>query len=155
LVEATIEHPGFFAKPELYKRKRASLNLGETQPDPPWLEKYIERAWEPSRKDLEPMRQALEEHAKTFGEVYGPIRHQYFAHRTKIDDQAIADLFEKAEIGMALEILRFVYALTESIQEMWWNATKPDLNSPVAFDAYVAKTHSSVEKLVRTLPNRS
>jgi hypothetical protein len=151
LVEATIEHPGLFAKNAVRERKREASKIFGTTPDPPWLTEYIERAWEPARKDLEPLRDALSPYEKKVKEVYRPLRHAYFAHRGQASEDAIAALFGKTLIVEVAEILTFLYTLVWEIRDMADNAKRPDLTNFRPYQSYVEHLEEKVEKLIRSI----
>ena len=93
VVEQTIKHPGFFARPELRKRMREAQSIYGDEPDPEMLTARVASAWEPNRSDLEILR----------------TEHPHFAHRGRASEEVIAELFSKAFKSEMAEILRFVY----------------------------------------------
>jgi hypothetical protein len=150
LVEATIANPAFFSKAALRERKRQASNV--SGPDPQWLVDYVATAWEPTVADLEPLRIALTPHCEKFRAIYRPIRHKYFAHKGIESDAAIWALFGKTLIGDVAEILRFLHTLLWAINEMAWNARRPDLSDPCDYEGYVNGLNTKTEKFVRQLP---
>jgi hypothetical protein len=125
LIDNTIEHVGFFSKSALHERKRAGSSRDGKDPD--WLDHYIASAWEPTRKDLEELRDALAPYAEKFSKTYQPIRHIHFAHRGKASAEDIYELFGKTQIADATEMLRFLYTFMFEIWEIYLNGRKPDL----------------------------
>lgn len=151
LVEQTIEHPGFFSKAELRKRKREYSHIYGDALDPDWLILYIDSATEPTRQNLELLRTELGPHIKKFKEVYGPVRHQYFAHRTKATEDVIAELFSKTNVTEAADILKSVYDLIGGIQDMAANGTLPGQWHHGHYESLYRKYESSAESFVRQL----
>lgn len=155
VVEQTIEHPGFFTKAELRKRKRESLRLFGNQPDPDWLAPFVANVREPGRSDLETMRKELQPHIDKFIGLYEPIRHKYFAHRGKDSQEAIEELFKKTVITELADTLRFAYGLIMGIQDMAWNGTLPgQWSTDKAYDGLFREYEESAETLIQNLKNR-
>ncbi|MGA2879132.1 MAG: hypothetical protein ABSG13_09300 [Bryobacteraceae bacterium] len=151
LLDFTVTNPGLFSKAALRERK---LQVTHNQPGtiPDWLDEAVARAWEPTSADLMPLRAALAPYCETFKKVYGPIRHNYYAHRSKWDEAAISALFSKTQIGEVNEILRFLHTLIAAIQELAINGTRPDLANFQDYDAYVARIKRRTEEFIRQLP---
>jgi hypothetical protein len=150
VVESTIANPAFFSKSALRERKRQSSNING--PDPDWLVEYVDQAWEPTTADLEPLRTALVPHYDRFRAIYQPIRHRYFAHRGMDDQQAISALFGQTLIGDVTEILGFLHTLLWVIQEIAWNARRPDLTNRTDYDNWVRRLDEQIEMFVRRVP---
>jgi hypothetical protein len=150
LVEATIANPAFFSKAALRHRKRESANI--QGPDPDWLLEYVRDAWEPTQAELQPIRDALTPHCDKFREIYRPIRHKAFAHRSAEDETAIAALFGRTLIGEVSIILRFLHTVLWAITEMAWNARRPDLTDFHNYEAYVRGLNARTEQFLRYLP---
>lgn len=151
LVHETIEHPGFFSKAEFRKRMRDVWKVYGDQPDPDLLAKRVAEAWEPTRKELEVLRTELAPYPKKFRAVYEPIRDEYFAHRSKTNESGIEELFSKAMIDDAAEILRFVYGLVCGIEQMAINATPPGQWYGKDYDKLYRIYETSAETFVRGL----
>jgi len=152
VVDQTIEHPGFFSKSALRERKREVSKIFGDQEDPPWLVEYIRDAWEPTRKELEALRTALEPHVLKFREVYEPIRNQYFAHRGRASQDVIDELFSKTAISEVADMLRFAYGLIGGIQQMANNATPPGKWSDGGYHRLFRVHEEKTESLVKSLP---
>ena len=150
LVDATIANPGLFSKAALRERKRKASNIHG--PDPEWLVQYVRDAWEPTATDLTPLRDALAPNHDEFRIIYQPIRHKVYAHRSKEDEAAISALFSRTVIGDVNSILRFLHTLIWAIQEMAWNATRPNLADFTDYEGYVTGIKRKIEQFVRQLP---
>jgi hypothetical protein len=138
-----------FRKSDLRERKRAGSNRGGK--DPERLEYYMAKCWEPTRQDLEVLRDAVGSYADKFNTIYQPIRHLNFAHRGKVNAEGIEELFGKTQIAGATEILRFVYTLVFVILEIYLNGTKPDQTDFHKYDSYVKSLNDQTEKLILSL----
>lgn len=151
LVNATIEYPGFFTREEMRRRKLSSIHLEHGEPEPEWFVNFVENAWAPKRGDLEYLRSELQPYVKRFREVYEPIRHQYFAHRSKMSETAIGALFEGAVVTEAIDILKFLKALTGSIWDLAWNGEKPDLTRGHGYEGYAELVGGKARDLLNRL----
>lgn len=153
LVDATIEHRGFFTREEMKARKLSQIHLEPGEHEPEWLIDFVKQAWQPQRGDLEYLRTELQPYIERFRQVHGPIRHQYFAHRSKLCDAAIGELFEKAVIDESIEILKFLKALTHSIWDLAWNGEKPDLKGDHGYEGYADLVGRKASDLIQRLKN--
>jgi hypothetical protein len=149
LIDNTIKYVGLFSKSALRERKRATSSMDGK--DPAWLDNYMATAWEPTRKDLEELRDAHAPHAQKFNETYQPIRHIHFAHRGKASAEDIYELFGRTQIDDATEMLRFLYTLVFEIWEIYLNGRKPDLSNFREYDLYVKNLNAQTEKLILSL----
>ena len=83
--------------------------------------------WEPSSPDLEIFRTKLAPHIDQFRAIYRPIRHKFYAHKSKGSEAAISALFDNTLIGGVNRILGFLYTLLWCINDMAWNGHRPNL----------------------------
>jgi len=151
VVECTIEHPGFFTKDELRKRKRKHGKIFCNEPDPMWLTDFLASVREPSLKDLEVLRTELKTQTNKFRSIYEPIRHQYFAHRAKSCSEAITALFEAATANELAAILKFVYGLVGGITDMAHNGTLPGQWNDKEYQRLFGTFEKSTEELIKRL----
>jgi hypothetical protein len=148
LLNATIAHPNFFNKEALRARK---LNIPGTEPNPPWLDEYVQNAWEPTTPDLRLLKKALAPRKAKFDDIYRPIRHQ-IAHIIFKDELAISALYSRALKTDIDEILCFLYNLLGAIWEMAFNARPPDLNGDKhGYAQRLAEINKDTEALLRSL----
>lgn len=149
LVGMTIKHPQIFSKSALLRRKRFDCRIvGE---DPEWLKDYIAKAWEPTDDDLKRLLKALAPHCNKFKQVYAPIRHEIYAHRSKRNEEEVYTHFGKTLIGDVEQILRFLHTLLVGLRELAANGRKPDLTNFADYDAYVQRVAAEVEAFIREL----
>jgi hypothetical protein len=151
LVEATIDHPGFFSRETLRKRRREMGGVPEGDPDPDGLAEYLGNAWEPTRKDLEVLRTSLVPHSEKFKQIYQPIRHGYFAHRARVSRADVEEWFGKALVGDINEILRFLYTVVGAIKQMALDGKLLDLTNFRDYDRYVGELKMETEALLRSI----
>lgn len=150
LVAATIQNPQFFSRAALRQRKRSASNIfGD---DPEWLVDYVSQAWEPTGTDLQPLKDGLDPHFAKFKSIYQPIRHRYFAHRGTDSQQAIEALFSQTLIADVNAILGFLHTLLWAIQEIAWNAARPDLTNFNDYNNFVRRLDEEVERFIRRVP---
>lgn len=150
LVKLTVANPSFFSRASLCERKRQASHISGSDPD--WLVAYVESAWEPTSADLEPISIALTPHYEKFKKIYKPIRHKYFAHKSIESETAIKTLFAQTLVGDVNEILRFLHTLLWAINEMAWNARKPDVTDFRDYEVYIEGLNSKTEAFIRQLP---
>jgi hypothetical protein len=136
--------PRALLKVALRERKRKASNIHG--PDPEWLVQYVQDAWEPTTADLTPLRDALTPNYDEFRVIYQPIRHKVYAHRSKEDEAAISALFSRTVIGDVNNTLIW------AIQEMAWNAARPNLADFTDYEGYVTGIKRKIEQFVRQLP---
>jgi len=149
LLGTTVANPALFSRAALRERKRYLSRI--TGADPPWLPDFIDQAWEPTARDLEPLQAALAPHYARFSAIYKPIRHKYFAHRGAESQQAIEGMFGKTLKTDVAEILRFLHTLLWAIRELALNGTRLDLNNFTDYDREVRSVASDIERFIRQL----
>jgi hypothetical protein len=152
VLNATTGHPEFFSKAALRARK---LRTPGTEPNPPWLDEYVQNAWEPSVQDLRGLRKALAPLKAKFDDIYKPIRDQ-IAHIIFKDEHSTGSPYSRTLKADIDEILCFLYSLIGAIREMAWNAAEPNLNGDnYGYATRVAEITKEAEELLRELPERS
>ncbi|MGJ5814471.1 hypothetical protein [Paludibaculum fermentans] len=149
VLNATTAHPEFFSKAALRARK---LAVPGTEPNPPWLDEYVENAWEPTVRDLRALRKALGPHKTKFEEIYKPIRNQ-IAHIIFKDDQSIEALYRKTLKADIDEILCFLHNVLRAIWFLAYNAEPPNLHGDnYGYFGRVRAITGDTEEMLRTLP---
>jgi hypothetical protein len=127
LLNATTAHPEFFSKDALRARKLRTLG---NEPNPPWLNEYVQAAWEPNTQDLRALKKALAPHKAKFDALYSKTL------KTDID-----------------ELLRFLHSLVHAIQDLAWNGRKPDLTgNDYGYAGRVREISSQAEAILHALP---
>jgi hypothetical protein len=150
LINITIANPALFSKEALRQRKRESSKVQGDDPD--WLTEYLKHVWEPTSAELEIFRTELTPHVKHFKQIYQPIRHKFYAHKSTESEAAISALFGKTLIGDVNRILGFLYTLLWCLNDLAWNGHRPDLADFRSYDAYVADLNADTERFIRSLP---
>jgi hypothetical protein len=149
LLNATTAHPEFFSKDALRARKLRTLG---NEPNPPWLNEYVQAAWEPNTQDLRALKKALAPHKAKFDAIYLPIRHQ-IAHIIFKDEEDIRALYSKTLKTDIDELLRFLHSLVHAIQDLAWNGRKPDLTgNDYGYAGRVREISSQAEAILHALP---
>jgi hypothetical protein len=149
LLEITIKNVQIFSKAQLLRRKRFDSRIEGD--DPLWLTEYIARAWEPTGDDLKRLLRALAPHCDKFKQVYAPIRHEIYAHRSKKNEEDVYAHFGKTLIGDVEQILAFIYTLIVALRELAANGRRPDLADVTEYRDFVRKIDAEVENFVRQL----
>ena len=119
VIDAAEEHIGFFSHGALAKRK---LGIG---PKPDWLDDYIPTAWAGDRQTIGALKKSLEPHINRYRDVYEPLRHSYFAHRSLKPEQSVGEMFEQTnriEIG---ETITYIRDLAEALRQAYVNGREP------------------------------
>ena len=101
--------------------------------------------------DLQALQDAVIPHYDTFKTIYQPIRHKYFAHRGTDSQQAIEALFSQTLIGDVNRILGFLHTLLCAIQEMAWNARRPDLGDLTDYNNFIRGLDEQIERFIRRI----
>jgi hypothetical protein len=148
VLNATTAHPEFFNRAALRARK---LSIPGAERNPPWLDEYIQDAWEPTIQDLRAMKKALAPHKTKFDSIYKPIRDQ-IAHIILKDDALVTDLYSRTQKTDIDEILCFLHNLIRAIWELAFNATPPNLaGDHYGYARRVAEITQDTERLLRQL----
>jgi vacuolar-type H+-ATPase subunit C/Vma6 len=90
--------------------------------------------------------------AEKFKLVYQPIRHSYIAHRGKISDKEIHELFAETNIGDVKESLKLLYTMLTAIRELYNNGTMLNLDDTAEYERFVQELEDEIGKLVGSLP---
>ena len=152
VLNATTAHPEFFSKAALRARK---LSIPGTEPNPAWLDGYVQNAWEPTVQDLRALKKALAPHKRKFDDIYKPIRDQ-IAHIIFKDEQSIASLYVRTLKADIDEILCFLHSLIRAIWEIGYNAAEPNFDGDnYGYATRVAEVTKQTEELLCELPVRS
>lgn len=147
LLKTTVTHPEYFSKSALYERKK--MPAGQPQPD--WLDDYVNKAWEPTASDLRAIKKNLGPYKTKFEKLYRPIRHKIFAHKALKDMEQISNL-----IGMAVHeevdnLLYFLFHLMETIGQIFHNGRQPESDSHVAYGRHKDRIKTTTRDVLRTL----
>lgn len=121
LLSEMVAHPEYFSKQALERRKRGQVKGG----NPSWLQGYMNVAWEPSKVDLEHLRDGMQPVVDKYKLVYKPIRDKIFAHRDI--GVNIQMLLGQTLISEVEDILYAVRDTLECISSIYLNGLKPRL----------------------------
>lgn len=148
VLNATTAHPEFFSRDALRARKL----IPGTDPNPPYLDEYVQNAWVPTVQDLRKLKRALAPHKTKFDAIYKPIRNQ-IAHIILKDEALVADLYCKTLKTDIDEILCFLHNLIRSIWHLAFNGTEPNLSGDnYGYAGRVKEITERTECFMRQLP---
>jgi len=123
LLRLTLANIHLFSRQSLEDRR---LTPGKDAPQ--YLIDFIDGAWEPkAANELRYLKQSLAPHAAHFEDIYRPIRHNVYGHRLMTNAAAGNDLFPQTSRPQLAEITDFLHALTNSLEHLYNNGSKPDL----------------------------
>lgn len=142
-LDETMDHPGFFSRDALARRK---VPYG---PRPEWLKDRIAEAWIPGRPDLAKLKEALKPHEKR-AKVYREIRHAYYAHRVLGVADRTWDLFRQTNREALGDTLCFLSQLKAEIRQLYYNGKEPNLNGDLN-DHEAAAIRQSVRRVLTKL----
>ncbi|MGH9667366.1 MAG: hypothetical protein ACRD9L_23330, partial [Bryobacteraceae bacterium] len=128
------------------------LSIPGPNPNPPYLDEYVQNAWVPTVQDLRKLKRALAPHKTKFDSIYKPIRNQ-IAHIILKDDTMVADLYSKTLKTHIDEILCFLHNLIRSIWYLAFNATEPNLSGDnYGYAGRAKKITEETERFMRQIP---
>jgi len=116
-----------FQKEALATRKRDGAAK-----DPAWLPEYLQRAYYPTKRDVERLRRKVAEYREIYDRAIMPVRHQYLAHRQAHDHEKVQALFGKGKVSEMWRLSTFLLRLHLSLRELLLNGRKPVLR-PVRY----------------------
>ncbi len=142
IVAATLRHLEFFSRDALRERKS---ELGLTLHD---LEHFMSKVWVPSATaDLKHLKKAVSRHTEQYQQVYRPIRNEILAHRLTNDAEAVAGLFASTNRVELASILDFLHDLTDAIELLYLNGTKPELGTR-SYDSHNQRIRDGVKNVL-------
>jgi hypothetical protein len=116
-LKSYIENIGQFSKNELRERK-----IKYSQTDRlPWLDEYIEKSYQPNKKDFLKLKGEISKKQKRYELIYKPIRDKIFAHKEVKEIKHEDELFKKANIGEMQDLLCFLYQIERIIFQLLYN----------------------------------
>lgn len=121
LIKSCIDDVDLFSKDRL--RERKVVFSGEK----PWIDKYIENAYEPKENDFQMLRPEINKYKKMYQEYYQPLRHKIFAHSDKQYFSNTDELWEATKGGNMEDMLNFLEDFKITLQMAYDNGTRPEL----------------------------
>ncbi|WP_430390240.1 hypothetical protein [Dyella sp. 20L07] len=122
LIGFAMSNPSIFSKDALRERK-ANSSPGVK----PWLNKYINEAYEPKASDFTRLRGYVSKYNKLYTRNYRDLRHKIFAHSEVSDREGQAKLFAKTNVRELERMLAFLASLHDALSQMLINGRKPIL----------------------------
>ena len=117
LLRACIENIDQFSKDALREKKIKSSETDKL----PWLDEYIEKSYQPNKKDFLKLKGEVSKRQKRYESIYKPIRHKIFAHKELKEIKHVDELFRKAKIGEMQDLLCFLYQIERIIFQLLYN----------------------------------
>src|SRR6266851_4379371 len=117
LLDLTENHPEFFLKSALAKRKQETQGSLDTDP-----------AWEPTTDELKSFRIALEPALAKYREKYNAIRHKLFAHTEK-KEGVVTKLLENTMYADIESILCHLNEVVFSLNALYENGAKHEVGA--------------------------
>ncbi|WP_028886837.1 hypothetical protein [Teredinibacter turnerae] len=121
LIKSCIDDVSLFSKVKL--RERKMMLPGEK----PWLDEYINNAYEPREKDFQMLRPEINKYKKIYQEYYQPLRHKIFAHSDKQHFSNTNELWEATKGANMEDMLNFLEDFKVTLQMVYDNGIKPEL----------------------------
>jgi hypothetical protein len=116
-LRACIENIDQFNKNALRERKIKGSEADKL----PWLDEFIEKSYQPNKKDFLKLKGEVSKRQKRYESIYKPIRHKVFAHKEFKEIKCIEILFKKAKIGEIQDLLCFLYQIERIIYQLLYN----------------------------------
>jgi len=106
-----------FSKDALRERKIKGSDAAE----PPWLDEFIEKSYQPNKKDFLKLKGEVSKKQKRYNSIYRPIRNQIFAHKDIKRIKCVDELFREVKIDEIQDLLYFLYQIKMIIRELLEN----------------------------------
>lgn len=106
-----------FSKDALRERKIKGSDAGK----PPWLDEFIEKSYQPNKKDFLKLKGEVSKRQKLYNSIYKPIRHEIFAHKDIERIKCVDELFREVKIDETQDLLYFLYQIKMIIRELLEN----------------------------------
>jgi hypothetical protein len=123
LIKSCINELDLFSKTSLRERKLAQSGFKKE-----WIDKYMEKVYEPSEKDFQMLRPEINKYKEMYQNYYRPLRHKIFAHNDKGHYGNSSELWGATKGANVVEILDFLEDLKITLQETYENGRKPELS---------------------------
>lgn len=120
LMNLAMKHRSIFSKESHAKRHRARNANADS-----YLEDFLRRAYAPTAADIRVLKQKVEERRKLYVQVYKPLRHKVFAHKSA--EPGIDLLWQHTNIRDLQRLLAFLRTLHEVLWQLYFNGRKPNL----------------------------
>jgi hypothetical protein len=122
LISSCISEVEIFSKESLKERKLKQAGF-----DNDWIDDYIEKAYEPTRKDFHMLKPEITKYKKIYQEYYRPLRNKVFAHIDKEYTGDTSELWEATKNANMVDMLNFLEDLKVTLQMAYDNGRKPEL----------------------------
>src|SRR5258708_1793745 len=120
LFDAAERDISLFQPEALAERKRDGKPA-----DPPWLKDYLSRAFYPTLKDFQQLRQKVNRKRAVYKQIIRPARNKYLAHRERHGQAEVQQLFGRGKLRDLWRLTTFLLQLNEILWELLHNGHKP------------------------------
>jgi hypothetical protein len=134
-----------FQRDALAQRKRE----GRTS-DPDWLDGYLNDAYYPTEQDFAHLRKKVEGFRSLYMKFIQPARNKHIAHRERLGDQKVSDLYGKGKNEELWGLTVFLQQLAEAFRELHLNGREPKFHdTQISLDEMLKPTIRGLESQVR------
>lgn len=122
LLDAMEQELSIFGREGLTQRKISG------QPSPPWLPAYLDKAYYPTKSDVDRLRRYVDVYCRLNQKALLPARHTYLAHRSVQDSHSVQALFGRGTVKQLWRMATFLLRLDNALWELLHNGRKPILH---------------------------
>ena len=138
-----------FSKDSLALRKALnSINSKD------WIDDYLKNVYVPKNADLRKIKRYVDLRRKIYDKNYSSLRNKIVAHKEKLSDEQIRDLYSKADIKELQKLYTSICNVYEVLWQLLHNGRKPNLKNQRYSVTQILK-NSSPEFNQKTLQERT
>lgn len=138
-----------FSKDRLALRKALnSINSKD------WIDDYLKNVYVPKNADLRKIKRYVGLRRKIYDKNYSSLRNKIVAHKEKLSDEQIRDLYSKADIKELQKLYTSICNVYEVLWQLLHNGRKPNLKNQRYSVTQILK-NSSPEFNQKTLQERT
>ena len=149
LLNLAHQNLDIFSKESLATRK--SLNSINSKD---WIDDYLKNVYVPKKADLRKIKHYVSLRRKIYDEKYSSLRNKIIAHKEKLSDEQIRDLYSKADIKELQKLYTSICKIYEVLWQLLHNGLKPNLKNQRYSVTKILK-NSSPEFNQKTLQERT
>lgn len=137
LLDAMEHEFSIFGREGLAQRKI------DGQASPPWLSEYLDKAYYPTKSDVDRLRRYVDAYNRLNQRALLPARHTYLAHRSVLDSHNVQALFGRGTVKQLWRIATFLLRLENALWELLHNGRRPILRpAPYAIQGLFESSNS-------------
>lgn len=111
----------------IFEREGLAQRKMRGQPSPPWLSEYLEKAYCPTKSDVDRLRRYVRAYNRVNQQALLPARHTYLAHRSVLDGHNVQALFGNGTVKQLWQMTTFLLRLEKALWELLHNGRRPVL----------------------------